>query len=137
MANEDLANSLWKFVLLAHTRFLDVVVMDFNVLEFKFPGAPPWIFLPTSYCLFLSRLVKASHSTSQLGYSALEHAQLYTPAVPTYTDGPKSSEGVGCVAAFPDFDVFIFFPLVALIFTPELCAIFLTLYAFCSRIVII
>ena len=37
----------------------------------------------------------------------LEHAQLHAPFVPIYTDGFKSSEGVGCPAVFPDFDVFI------------------------------
>ena len=43
------------------------------------------------------------------------------------SDGSKSSEGVGCVAVFPDFDVFISLPVVILIFTEELCAIFLAI----------
>ena len=52
---------------------------------------------------------------------------MHTPAVPIYTDGSKSSEGVGCAAVFPDFDVFILLPVVASIFTAELCVIFLGL----------
>ena len=58
--------------------------------------------------------------------SALELAQRHIPSVPIYTDGSKSGEGVGHAAAFPDFDICIFLPVVASIFTAELCTIFLT-----------
>ena len=51
----------------------------------------------------------------------------YAPSVPSYSDGSKSSEGVGCAAVFPDFDVFISLPVVALICRAELFAIFLAL----------
>ena len=74
--------------------------MDFNVLEFKFTGAPPWTFSSVRICLFLLKLVKASSSTSELCCSALEHAWVHAPSVPIYTDGSKSSEGVGCAAFF-------------------------------------
>ena len=87
-------------------------------------GALPWTFLPVCICLFFSKLVKASHFPSELRSSALEHAQLHAPSVPIYTEGSKSSEGVGCAAVFPDFDVFISLSVVALIITEELCAIF-------------
>ena len=50
-----------------------------------------------------------------------------TGALPIYIDGSKSSEGVGFPTVFPEFDVFISLPVVASIFTAELCAIFLTL----------
>ena len=59
---------------------------------------------------------------------------MHASAVPIYTDGSKYSEGVGCDAVFLDFDVFISLPVVALIFTAELCAIF---FAFRSTTVII
>ena len=101
--------------------------MDFNVLEFKFTGAPPWTFPSAHICLFLSKFVKASHSPSELCCSTLEHARVHAPAVPIYTDGSKCSEGVGCDAVFPDLDVFISLRVVASIFTVELCAIFLAL----------
>ena len=52
---------------------------------------------------------------------------MHAPSVPIYTDGSKASEGLGCAAVFPDFDVFISLPVVASIFTTELCAIFLAL----------
>ena len=94
--------------------------MDFNVLEFKFTGAPPWTFPPVRICLFLSKLVKTSHSLSELRCSALEHARMHVPSVPIYTDGFKSGEGVGYVAVFPDFDVFISLPAVDSILTAEL-----------------
>ena len=45
-------------------------------------------------------------------------------AVSIYGDGFKSSEGVGCAAVFPDFDVFISLPLLDSIFKAELCATF-------------
>ena len=53
---------------------------------------------------------------------------MHAQAVPIYTDGSKSGEGVGCAAVFPDFDMFISLTvIVTSIFTVELCAIFLTL----------
>ena len=45
LAFEDLDSSSWKFALLVHLRLLDAGIVDLNVLEFKFAGAPPWIFL--------------------------------------------------------------------------------------------
>ena len=52
-----------------------------------------------------------------------EHA----PTDPIYTDGSKSTDGLGCAAVFPAFDIFISFPVVVSIFTAELRAIFLAL----------
>ena len=52
---------------------------------------------------------------------------MHAPSISIYTGGSKSSEGVGCGALFPDFDLFISLPLVGSIFTAELCAIFFTL----------
>ena len=68
-------------------------------------------------------MVKVSHSLSELSCSALDPAWVHTLAAPMHTDESKSSDGVGCAAFFSDFDVFIYLPLVALIFTAELCAI--------------
>ena len=76
--------------------------------------------LPGLFLLFvpvyLLKLVKASPFPSELWSFALEHAQLYAPSVPIYTDVSKSSEGVGCAAVFPDFNIFISLPVVALVF---------------------
>ena len=91
-----------KFVLLVHRRLL-----DFTILKFKFMDAFHWTFLSFSICLFLSKLVKASHSPSELRCSALEHTRVQTPSVLNYTDRSKSSEGVGCPTGFPKFYVFI------------------------------
>ena len=89
-------------------------------------GAPPCTFPPVRVCLFLSKLVKASHSPFELRCSALDYARVHASAAPIYTDGSKSSEGVGCAAVFLDFDVLISLPVVASIFTEELYAIFLS-----------
>ena len=102
--------------------------MDFKVLEFKFTGAPPWTFPSVRICLFLLKRVKASHFPSELRCYALEHARVHSPTVPIYTDESKSNKDVGCAAVFPDFDVFTSVPVVASIFTVELCAIFLALH---------
>ena len=63
--------------------------MDFNVF--------------VRICLFLLKLVKASHFPSELSCFAVKHARVHTPSVPIYTDGSKSSEGVGCATVFSDF----------------------------------
>ena len=54
LASEDLDNSSWKFALLVHPRLLGEGIVDFNVLEFKFTGVPPWTFPSFPICLFLS-----------------------------------------------------------------------------------
>ena len=117
LASEDLDSSSWKFALLVHPRLLDAGIMDFNILEFKFVGTPPWSFPLVRTCLFLSKLVKASYFPSELRSSALKHAQVHAPSVPICTDRSKYSEGMGCTAVFLDFDVFISPPVVASIFT--------------------
>ena len=73
-------------------------------------------FPPPHTCFSLLKLAKDSHSP-KLDCSSLEHAQVHAPVFPIYTNGSKSSEGVGCAAVFPYSDVFIFLPLVASIFT--------------------
>ena len=83
-------------------------------------------FPPVCIYLFLLKLVKASHFPSELRCSALEHAQVCAPSVPIYTDRSKSSGGVGYATVFPELHIFISLPVVASIFTVELCAIFLT-----------
>ena len=89
-----------------HPRLLDVGIVDFNGLDFKFTGTHPWTFPPVRIYLFLSKLVQTFHFPSELCCPALDHAQVHVPSIPIYTDLSKSNEGVGC-AAFPDFDVFI------------------------------
>ena len=53
--------------------------------------------------------------------------QRHAQSTPIYTDRSKSASGVGCAAVFPDFELFVSLPLMASIFTAELCAIFLAL----------
>ena len=98
----------WNLLFWFTPCLLDVGIVEFNILEFIFMGDPPWTSPPVHICLFLWKLVKASHFPSELWSSALEHAQLHAPSVPFCTGGPKSSEGVGCATVFPDFDVFIY-----------------------------
>ena len=55
LASGDLASSSWKFPLLVQPRLLDAGIVDFNILEFKLAGAPPWncppvrIYFPLSF----------------------------------------------------------------------------------------
>ena len=92
-----------------------------SVFEFHFAGKPPCTFLPTQVCLSLASSPKATGIPVELRGQAVEHAE----SIPIYTDGSKSTSGVGCAAVFPDFETFVSLPLMALIFTDELCAIFL------------
>ena len=90
-------------------------------------GTPPWTFPPTRVCLSLTFSLKAAGLPVKLRGQALEHMQRHAPSVPIYTDGSKSASEVGCAAIFPDFETFVSLPLIASIFTAELCAIILTL----------
>ena len=69
----------------------------------------------------MSNLVKASHSPSELRYSALEHAWVHALSVPIYTDGSKS------VPLFFVTLTYSSLPVVSSIFTVELFPIFRTL----------
>ena len=62
------------------------MIVGFKILEFRFMGFPP-----SRICLFMSKLVKGSHSTSELRCPASEHGCFYT-------GGSKYSEAVGCAA---------------------------------------
>ena len=92
---------------MVHPQLLDVVIMDFSILGFKFMALPPWTFPPVCICLFLLKLVKDSYSFSEFCFSGLEHEWVHTLAIPIYANGSKSNEGVGCAGVFPDFDMFI------------------------------
>ena len=46
----------------------------------------------------------------ELRGSTLEHWMTHASAVPVYTDGSKSDEGVGSSAVFPSFEAFWFLP---------------------------
>ena len=98
-----------------------------SVLEFHFAGTPQWTFPPTLFCLSLASSPKAAGLPVELRGRALEHMQQHALSMPIYTDGSKSASGVGWAAIFPGFETFVSLPLVASIFTAELCAIFLAL----------
>ena len=66
LASEVLAISSWKFALLVQPRLWEEDIVYFNVLEFKFAGAPHWTFPSVRICLFLSKLVKANNFPSEL-----------------------------------------------------------------------
>ena len=100
--------------------------MDFNVLEFKFMCTPPWALLSVRICLFLSKLVKASHSPSELRCSVLDHARVHVPSVPSILMGPVLVR-VWAVLLFFLTLIGLSLPVVISIFRAELCAIFLAL----------
>ena len=94
-----------------------------SVLEFYFA----WTFPSTHVCLSLTSYPKATGLPVELLGQALEHMQRHAQSIPIYTDGSKSASRVGCTAVFSDFEMFVSLPLMATIFTAELCAIFLAL----------
>ena len=51
-------------------------------------------------CLFLSKLVKVSHSPSELRCSALGHARVHAPSIHIYINGSKSKWGCGLCRYF-------------------------------------
>ena len=80
-----------------------------------------------SLYFMVTSLVKGRHHPHELRGSTLEHWMTHASAVPVYTDGSKSDEGVGSSAVFPSFEAFWSLPQTASVFMEELLAIFLAL----------
>ena len=65
---------------------LDMVIVDFNVLEFKFTVLFFGLFLLFVFVYSCRSWLKASRSLSDLRCTALEHARVHMPFVPIYTN---------------------------------------------------
>lgn len=87
---------------------------------------PLWLFPLPKICTAMARFPKSTcHPRSLLAsfYSHTDHAE----CTPIYTDGSKTSDGVGAAAVFPDSTLSHSLPEHASIFTAELVAILLAL----------
>ena len=78
----------------------DVGLLPPAVAEVRPPKFPPWVRPNISICPI--RDVKKRCSDAQLKSSFLEHASEHADSEAIYTDGSKSSLGVGCSVVTPD-----------------------------------
>ena len=90
--------------------------------------SPPWTMGKIRVCYHLTHLSRRyNHTPSHYLQLALEHIQRKGPHYAIYTDGSKSSAGVGCAAVSADVISKFSLPKEASIFTAELTAIFMAL----------
>ncbi|CAF4043758.1 unnamed protein product [Rotaria magnacalcarata] len=95
-----------------------------NILPYRYDQIPPWIIPKIQVCSIASKAGSKNHThVSIMQNSFLEHQYLHTGAIPIYTDGSKSSAGVGCAAVFPSIILSCALHPLASIFTAELYAI--------------
>ena len=90
------------------------------------PRVPPWALPEVTFCSFFAG-TKASVAPQVLCHLFQDHSLLHSGTVPVYTDGSRSSDGVGFGVVFPNFSQGGSLPLAASIFTAELTAIILAL----------
>ena len=91
------------------------------VAEINPPKFPWWVKPNIRICPV--RYDKKSHSDAQLKASFLEHASEHVNSVGIYTDGSKSSVGVGCSMVTPDNVIKKRLPSISSVFTAELLAV--------------
>ena len=92
------------------------------------PPLPPWVLCRPRVCHYLSRLSKKQeHHPLFLCQLAMAHISSKGDSILIYTDGSKSSEGVGAAAVSGPLTVSCALPKHASIFTAELTAINLAL----------
>ena len=92
-----------------------------TVAEINPPKFPPWVKPNIRICPV--RHDKKNHSDAQLKASFLEHASEHVNSVGIYTDGSKSSVGVGCSVVTPDTVIKKRLPSNSSAFTAELLAV--------------
>ena len=85
------------------------------------PKYPPWCRPPVNICPFVG--VKKNCSANELKNKFLEHANSHNDAVPLYTDGSKTADGVGFSVITPQSCVKKRLPDEITIFTAELLAV--------------
>ena len=85
---------------------------------------PPWLMHEIKICTELNYLTKKSNDTTDhYKQHTLQHISKKPPHYAIYTDGSKSSTGVGYAAISVDEKIQFSLPKTATIFTAELCAI--------------
>ena len=90
-----------------------------EVTPVRYSVTPPWKLPSIEFCKF-SSIAKKDLLDIRIRSSFLEHMSQHSDAVPVFTDGSKSHDGVGFGVHFPDFERRGRLPNSASIFTAEL-----------------
>ena len=93
-----------------------------KIHAFKFSSIPPWKLPEVTYCNCIYGC-KNDFTDEELRLLFLEHLNDHFNSVFIFTDGSKSSAGVGYAAVFKDFNRSFSLPTYASIFTAELYGI--------------
>ena len=94
-----------------------------HIRRYEHPEAPPWDSATPIVDLTLTEPSKSQQSPEELRYRALQHIAAYRGYEAIYTDGSKSSDGVGCAFVCRGTTHKLSLPGNASIFTAELVAI--------------
>ena len=94
-----------------------------HIRQHKYPDTPPWDSITPNVDLTLTGIPKSNLSPEELRFRALEHMASYNGYETIYTDGSKSSDGVGCAYVCGNTTHTLSLPTNASIFTAELVAI--------------
>ena len=95
---------------------------QFKVLPVKYSAFPPWKLTYVEYCLCMKQS-KKENPDFVVRQNFLDHLECHRDSVCIYTDGSKSSAGVGFGVVFPNFNCSGALPVSASVFTAELFGI--------------
>ena len=124
--NDSIENNNWYFSnILRET--IPIEDLNANIHEIKWDSAP-WTRKPPNICAELG-IKKNDTNRTECVQIAIEHATTHLPGTWIYTDGSKSSDGVGCTAIIPQLNLSesLSLPNNSSIFTAELHASLLAL----------
>ena len=89
--------------------------------EISPPKYPPWVRPNIEICTISCN--RGICSDAELKASFISHASEHENSISIYTDGSKSSEGVGCAVVTPDTVIKKKLPSISSVFTAELLAV--------------
>ena len=105
-----------------------VGLLPFKVLPYEVPHCPPWLLTRPQICRDLPIGPKADYHPALLRAFILDHMSSHDCSEHVFTDGSKTSTGVGAAVVFPSFSAATALPPAASIYTAELAAILSALY---------
>ena len=97
--------------------------LDIQVNERRIPIIPPWHIKPIQICKGLNYLNKVNYNPDVMKTHTLEHMRRKINTTNIFTDGSKSSEGVGFAVYSEQDQVSYSLPYTSSIFTAEVMAI--------------
>ena len=98
----------------------NVGILSTPIAPFSFPKVPPWCKSPSEICLKSGG--KKNSSNEEIKTKFLEHANKHN-GYSLYTDGAKTSEGVGCAVVAESLIIKKKLPPLCSIFTAEMFAV--------------